>query len=544
MSAITFTLHTQQPILATSFQGDPNSDVSYPYIPGSMIRGALIGRYLKHNTHIGDDILADIQVRHLFFSGQVRYLNAYLLTQEKHQPRSLPTPRSWFQNKGEEPPMQGDNKKSPMKIYDLSRMELTDLEDEDEEDENSKISPKTVKQQFCSVNSKEVKLYTEKRRINIHNQRHRSKGRSTEAVGEVFRYEALDTNQKFQSVILCEEKDRQVLEELLNENDNIWLGGSQSAGYGHTKISELQFHKTWDEVGKNQSLENRIESEYFQITLLSDMIIQNECGQYVVEPPIQLLAESLDIEPEQLKLQKGYMSNTLIGGFNKKWGLPLPQVPAIASGSVFVFQSLSLDLQRVKDLEFYGLGERTVEGFGRVAVNWLNLDNNTEFSATLPKSEPSSTDPPKLPTGSKSAQLAKEMAKRLFCQKLDEKLRQKVSKFNIEGDIRNSQLSRLMIVARKALNDPKLGNKPNLQLVTELLDNLPSNASGKFEKAKIGNQSLEKQIKEWIKKPSGWIDISSVTIAGESYDLSQDENLAPKYTLLLIMAIAKKATKE
>jgi CRISPR-associated protein Csx10 len=34
MKAITLTLHTQQPILATSFQGDPNSDVSYSYIPG------------------------------------------------------------------------------------------------------------------------------------------------------------------------------------------------------------------------------------------------------------------------------------------------------------------------------------------------------------------------------------------------------------------------------------------------------------------------------------------------------------------------------
>lgn len=281
MSAITFTLHTQQPILATSFQGDPNSDVSYPYIPGSMIRGALIGRYLKQNPGIGDDILADNQVRHLFFSGQVRYLNAYLLTQEEHQPRSLPTPHSWFQNKGEDP---------LERIYDLSRMELSDLD--------SDVSAKPVKQQFCSVNSTDVTLYAEKRRINIHNQRHRSKGRAIETVGEVFRYEALDTNQQFKAVVLCQEKDRINLENLLKENDYIWLGGSQSAGYGHTKISEIKFHETWDEVGENQSLENRLESEYFQITLLSDMILQNECGQYVVEPPMQLLAESLDIEPE------------------------------------------------------------------------------------------------------------------------------------------------------------------------------------------------------------------------------------------------------
>jgi CRISPR-associated protein Csx10 len=50
MKAITFLLHTQQPILATSLQGDPNSDVSHDYILGSMIRGALIGRYLRQNN--------------------------------------------------------------------------------------------------------------------------------------------------------------------------------------------------------------------------------------------------------------------------------------------------------------------------------------------------------------------------------------------------------------------------------------------------------------------------------------------------------------
>lgn len=58
MKAITFLLHTTQPLLATSLQGDPNSDISFPYIPGSMIRGVLIGRYLqRHNLKSTDDIL-------------------------------------------------------------------------------------------------------------------------------------------------------------------------------------------------------------------------------------------------------------------------------------------------------------------------------------------------------------------------------------------------------------------------------------------------------------------------------------------------------
>ena len=263
MSAITFQLHTKQPILATSFQGDPNSDVSYDYLPGSMIRGALISRYLKSHPSLCEDILVDENVQRLFFNGQTQYLNAYLLSQETKQSRSLPVPLSWFKDKGAE---------LPMPIYDLSQMELFMLP--------SEVSPKRVENSFCTVNFNEVKLYTEKRRINIHNKRDRRRGRSTEATGEVFRYEALDTGQTFQAVVLCQPTDREVIESLLRQNENVWLGGSQTAGYGHTQISHIEFHENWNEVG--DSLETRINRQTLQITLLSNLILQNEWGQYVV----------------------------------------------------------------------------------------------------------------------------------------------------------------------------------------------------------------------------------------------------------------------
>ena len=97
MKAITLTLETQQPILATSFQGDPNSDVSYSYIPGSMIRGAIIGRYLRRHR-LSELDLTNNEVKRLFFNANsTRYLNAYLLSQEKK--RTLPIPLSWFKDK-------------------------------------------------------------------------------------------------------------------------------------------------------------------------------------------------------------------------------------------------------------------------------------------------------------------------------------------------------------------------------------------------------------------------------------------------------------
>ena len=529
MKAITFLLHTEQPLLATSFQGDPNSDVSYPYIPGSMIRGALIGRYLKQNQIQDSDIVADENIRRLFFNNKTRYLNAYLLTQEQKQPRSLPVPRSWFKQKNAELPKK--RRDEPLEIYDLSQDEVT----------NEDISLKPLGEHFCTVNENSMVLYEVKRRINIHNERHRRRGRATEDKGEIFRYEALDKGQNFQAVIVCEDADVQIIGDLLRQNENIWLGGSQSAGYGHTKISEIQDQdcETWNEVG--EPVENRRQRHSLQITLLSDLILRDESGQYIVEPPIQLLAEALGLEEQELRksLRKSYMSSTLIGGFNRKWGLPLPQIQALAAGSVFVFEPVPLTLEQIRNLEIQGIGERRVDGFGRVAVNWLNLDESTGFNARLPELRPISTDPRKLPVGSESINLARDMAKRLLRQRLDAILLKKVGDIDLHGRISNSQLSRLMIVARQALNDC------NLALVRELMDNLPSNASGQFESTRVNGKSLDRQIRDWLEKPSDWLDnLQLINIAGETYSLSDDENLAKEYTLLLIMAVAKKASKE
>lgn len=522
MNAITFLLNTEQPILATSFQGDPNSDVSYPYIPGSMIRGALIGRYLRQNPSKNSDIVADETVRRLFFNGQTRYLNAYLFTKDSNQPRSLPTPRSWFQNKGEQ---------APMDIYDLSGMELAELPQD--------VSAKKLPDGFCTVRDRSVTLYNEQRRINIHNQRDRRRGRATEEIGEIFRYEALDKGQTFQSVVLCEDADVTRIENLLRQNENLWLGGSQSAGYGHTKITEIHPpHKTWNEVGN--PIENRLNRSSLQITLLSDAIVQNELGQYVVEPPIYLLAEALGLAEKLLrnKFIKSYIGHTLIGGFNRKWGLPLPQVTALAAGSVFVFDKIPMACQQIADLEWQGIGERRVDGFGRIAVNWLNLQENSLLSASLPQLDISSTDEPKLPENSESAKLAKKMAERVLRQKLDTLLLNKVGNVDLKCKVSNSQLSRLMILARQAINE-----NGNIDLVINLLGNLNSNASSQFEDSKVGKKSLERQLREWIEHPTGWLnDLQPVTIAGETCDLTED--LAKEYTLRLIMAVAKKASKE
>ncbi|AFZ60966.1 hypothetical protein H6G54_11150 [Anabaena cylindrica FACHB-243] len=544
MKAITFLLHTKQPLLATSLQGDPNSDVSFPYIPGSMIRGVLISRYLqRHSLKSTDDILDESKypdIKRLFFNGNTRYLNAYLYDTEK-QNRTLPVPCSWLKKKGDEISDSDDTT-----VYDFSY-------ESPEED----ISYKSLDEGFCTVNDQDVLLYKEKRRINIHNMRNRKKGRGDEGKGAIFRYEALDAEQYFQAVILCDNPDDIEKIKPLLEPQEMWLGGSQSAGYGHTQIipiEEDEEYDYWDEVGIEA--EDRNDRELIRITLLSDLILRDKWGHYVATPPnstgdeinqkveslTQILEELLDIK---LEPQSSYTSSLIVGGFNRKWGLPLPQVPALAAGSVFVFkynkQDGELDSEKIRLVENQGIGERRVDGFGRITINWL--EEEAIFNACLPKRE-TNWDKPQLVPNSEDSQLAQKMAKRLLEQKLDSLILKKLNNSNCKLEpnrLSHSQLSRLMIVCRQALNEE------NKNPVIKLLENLPKNANRQFEGTKINHkQSFKTQIYEWLNNPNTWIDSSylEVKVAGESVLLDLVEKLKLEYTLRLIIAVAKQAVKD
>ncbi|WP_414575006.1 RAMP superfamily CRISPR-associated protein [Anabaena sp. CCY 9402-a] len=525
MKTITFSLHTQQPLLATSFQGDPNSDVSYNYIPGSMIRGAIIGRYMKEHNLSELDLNNNV-VKRLFFDKKTYYLNAYLLSQK--QKRTLPVPLSWFKDKDAE--LSDDS--SHITVYDFSI-------DEEEKPE----TPKFVAEYFWTEEGG-VTFYKEKRRINIHNRRDRKKGRASQEEGEIFCYDAMDAGQAFQAVILCHEADADFLKNLLQKSADIWLGGSQSAGYGHTKISDVICHDVWNEISIPAT--KRINNECLKITLLSDLILRDEWGQYAVIPPSTdhqtpaPLIKELEKVVGTLKPQRSFAGSSVVGGFNRKWGLPLPQIAVLKAGSVFVFDNISLTSEQIQQLENLGIGERRVEGFGRVVVNWLEEQH---FQAKKPEPPKLSNQPVLKLQASKN--LAAEMAERLLHQKMEQALQKQIGYLKIEGKITNNQLSRLQSVARQALSTG------DCDLVLSLLKNLPSNASGQFERATIRDISLKQKLDEWLNNPMSWIGDSQklkVRVADEERSITdkfaRENKLAEKYTLRLIMAVAKKATKE
>jgi CRISPR-associated protein Csx10 len=146
----------------------------------------------------------------------------------------------------------------------------------------------------------------------------------------------------------------------------ILIGRSRRAGYGG--VGAIMFALDTDsEYGRvTGALSRQVEGGTSIRVLLTSAYI----GRHPVTGQIDPTA--LDDElAEQLgggaRVEQRYWSFETVGGFNQKWRNELPQTLAVAAGAVLVLRverPISADVLR--RIEHEGLGERRMEGFGRM----------------------------------------------------------------------------------------------------------------------------------------------------------------------------------
>ena len=501
MKALTFELNLLEPLLATRMgSGDPNSAVSFEFIPGSMIRGMLISLYTQQ--HSAD--ATDPAFRRLFLDESTQFLNAYPKVWDK---RALPTPFSWYRDKDKEEP-----------LYDFAVMS-----------QNNDRQWKRAGKPFCylwhseddedSVNK--VGLYSPERQINIHTAR-KDRQRLVKGESTVFRYDALAQGQTFYGVILSgQDIDLETLKKRLPEGETISMAGSHLAGYGQVRFEKVEIQDEWQEytpVGED--------TENIVVTLLSDTLIRNpQTGAYVSSLQPVLMEEA----------EAAFVGTRIVGGFNRKWNLPLPQTMAIQAGSVFVYGHNPALLEILQTLERTGMGERRAEGFGRIAVNWHRVEE-------MELAEKPKTQRPLSVTlrDSTSIDLAQRMVERMLRKQLDRELIIIVSRIKIRGSRpSNTQLSRIRIVARLALAH----GEP--QIITEHLEKMKNTARDQFQHARIGTERLDDWLWGLAKNPKEiWqnVDTRRITIGGIKPELT--DNLALEYTVRLIDQVLRKKKEE
>lgn len=503
MNALIFKLHLLQPVLATQPEsGEENSATAFGFIPGSMIRGALIAEYARRNfkSHLATDTTA----RKLFFDGSVRFLNAYPW-HSVSKARMLPRPHSWFTPKDQA-------SKPTAEIWDLA---VTEKE--------LQGAAKNPSGEFCILDKGNTELHTLARQVNVHNASDDPIVKS-EDTSTVYRYDAIAPDQVLSCAIVAEQPgDLVKLKDLLKEE--LVLGGSHTASYGRVHVLQIETENDWQEYVADTDLSGKV-----IVTLLSDTIIRSSNGQ--VDGNLdQAIASALGLI--SLEHKGSFQRMRLVGGFNRKAGLPLPQSWAIQAGSVFVYSATEANAAALRLLAEKGIGERRAEGFGCFAVN-MTTREKLDAKRYVPTQSHES-----IPLSEESKELARVMAQRRLRTLLENKLIEAVNGAKLTRVPENAQLSRVRTSAQQALVTK------NLDEVITLMKGLKA-AKKQFERARVDNEPMlewilarasQKDIEEKMK-----IGTAPPRIAGQLVELSPEMKV--EYTARMIDAMMKKAIKQ
>lgn len=467
---IRYTLELKQPVLATDVQGDPNSAVSSPYVTGALLRGAVAGLYLNQSGRKTFETIDPI-ARALFLSETTRFLNAYPVNE--FGKRALPTPIAWRHDK-KDGYTEDDEYRT---VYDLSRS-------------RPEISDQGIGATFCWLDGGEALFYTPPRQVNVHTQRDASKGRATEDDGAVYRYDALAAGLRLQAAILTTSNYASKLIELLS-NQTLWLGRARRAGYGKTSvIGEPHPLDYWRESGTDDDPPALGVGEQLRVTFTSDVLLRDCHGQATLDP-CHALAQALNIPAKSLARLSRYCwaESKIVGGFNRKWGLPLPQTVAIAAGSVFCYEIKEpIEAEKLQELERNGLGERRNEGFGRLLINWQEVDERFESRQI---ELPIIRKPEML--SEKERGLAEILVQRMLRQQLDSELRKRVNYTKLQNPPNNHQLSRVRGLVREVQ-----AGRQTVENLTQFFDELRESARKQFERARIIDNGKSITWRKWL----------------------------------------------
>jgi CRISPR-associated protein Csx10 len=513
MNALTFKIELLEPLLVAQLgSGDENSAQSLDYIPGGVLRNALAARYIASKQIV--DAANDPTCRTLFFDDKVRVLNSYRA--DHLGARSLPTPLSWIAEKEALGNWRPDDKPGDrLTFYDAAVDETVVQEMRD-------IKTLEKAGRFCRLGEDEVELVGSARQVNVHIQRQHKRELKTKGESQVFVYDALAAGEIFCGAILAQDDAAlETFRQMLMNAPEFNIGGSRSAGYGRIRISDVTHNTDWRETHENENGKGEI-----VIVLLSDAIVRDANGQFTDD-----IGSVIGVTPTRCfrKINK-------VGGFNRKWGLPLPQAHAIQAGSVFVYAGGAVEQARLESFVAEGIGEHRQDGFGRIAVNW---NTRRELSAQQIALAPKLTTV-SLANDAVSQRLAQRIVEHQLRKQLDQALRREILNLRIKGGSK-SALARVRLAARRSVF------KGDLSPVEDLLKHIKKTGIDNLNKTRIGSDALF----DWLKQRKEERDVEQQLkvsldklpqvggVRAELTDASRDE-----YTARWIEAVVKRAQKE
>jgi CRISPR-associated protein Csx10 len=523
MNALLIDILLCAPVLLSGAQsGDANTAETRQYIPGSAVRGMLISRYLAGQSvtlQLGEPFHT------LFFSGKLRFLNAYPAC-SKDRPankRALPAPMSLKEDK------RSSNKQEKRSSNEQENPSITVYDLAVDDTPSAELAKKPLKGFLTADLRERVTVQTQ---MQVHIDRG-DRLSTTSGQNAVFVYQSLAAGQNFQAVVLGDAAGLAQLQRgLRGESFDALLGKSAQAGYGRVQVT-TKVEPVWAEYTPCEAAD---ESEYIFVTALSAWLLRDpQTGAFCGDPSAILGAQHL---PE-----RSFIRTEVVGGFNRAWGLPMPQHMAIQPGSVFAYTYDSALLERLQALVAAGIGERRTEGFGRIAVNWntnKKIDSITKYKETTQTSSP-------ILTNEADIAQAKRIIERLWRQNLEQRLTQAIQAIIQainDAELKNipekAQLSRLRQVVLNALA------KNDSALVTTFLQDLKANARQKYERCRIRETRLTAWVDDIVSKDIAeiWYNaLKPTTIGGVTLDPEQQKRIRTEFKLRYLAGVVHRMYK-
>jgi CRISPR-associated protein Csx10 len=530
MHQLRYTLELRRPAILAAQTENPNFVLSQGYVPGSALLGAAAAAFIANaangvtpgQAHHKSDFAS------WFLRGNVMFLNAY--PADASGRRLLPSPLSLL-----------SDKVASHEIFDLSdpvRLALAQTEER-------RLIPISGYAHFEQSN---LSIGEPRKRVRYHHARpNRMKGRADENEGSLFVYEALESGQKMAGRILGEDT---VLQQFLQATGwgkgdiNIWFGRSRTAEYGGDAILHLQ--STSPEPFKREPEDGAAAEETIQpgslvVTLLSPLISRSETARLAVFPLDELAAALHDSGVTPHRVERSYCRQIWIGGYSRIWNLPRPQLPAFAAGSVFVIEMKGKPDAKFKlaFAEMHSLGERTGEGFGRIALNWhtpLSIEKREDEAVKLWKPPlPNTKTPP-----AAFLHIYRESRCRLLMDSARSRGLEHGNQFkplSPEEGVAASQLGRVIHTLR---------NTQGMETLKALLTSLRRPAKEQLSASRMNGKSLLEVLSNYKERPGDiqqYLDVSkpdAVSNLPEDHEIGMsNEELARVYLLSLCSQMAR-----
>lgn len=333
------------------------------YIPGSTIRGGIIGQILK--LGICDEYtLGPILNRMICY-------NAYPYHPQQEQ-LYIPVPHHIRVDKHKLRESRMNLKQNPT---DAGVVEVTNMLKVPSDSRD--VAKNTLPFSFVAIQDNAMEGFKVAKSYQLHHSH--SLNRDKEEKENLFSYQAIQPGHVFRAIVLYDEEIAAEVAQALNRTNQLYLGGSKGSGYGLCRMSTIGATvSSYSEAAERLNLRTDITfssqpEERLIITCLSDCLFRNEQGQPINEIPPRLFNE-LAGEPIGLTLASQYVQAGISEGFNAKWHARYPKESTLKAGSILIYTfpkeaTPEMKLKIIEGLTAQPRGFRRQDGYGWLAVN-------------------------------------------------------------------------------------------------------------------------------------------------------------------------------